>query len=107
MSRVGKSPIQLPSGVNVRVSSGVISVNGPKGSLEQAAMPGITVKQEDNQITIARANDEAVNRANHGLIRSLVSNMVKGVSEGFERKLELNGVGFRVNLVGNVLKFNL
>lgn len=107
MSRVGTSPIQLPAGVSVSISPSIIAVNGPKGSLEQPALPGITVKQEDSLVTVSRANDEAVNRANHGLMRTLVNNMVKGVSEGFERKLELNGVGFKVNLAGNVLKFNL
>jgi large subunit ribosomal protein L6 len=107
MSRIGKLPVDLPSGVTITVDDDFITVNGTKGSLKQFTMPGISVKQDDNQIIVARENDEAANRARHGLMRSLVNNMVVGVSAGFEKKLEINGVGYRVALQGTDLKFNL
>lgn len=107
MSRIGKQPIQIPSGVTVVVEPDAITVNGSKGSLTQFTMPGISVKQEDSDILITRANDEAANRARHGLMRSLLANMVQGVSQGFEKKLEINGVGYRVAMQGQDLKFNL
>lgn len=107
MSRIGKLPIQLPSGVTITVDPNVITVNGSKGTLSQATLPGITVKQEGDVVLVTRVNDEAENRARHGLMRSLVNNMVVGVSQGFEKKLELNGVGYRVALAGDSLKFNL
>src|SRR5690606_20890306 len=84
-----------------------ITVAGSKGTLKQFTMPGVTVKVEDNQAVVTRDNDEPVNRSKHGLMRSLVANMVEGVSKGFEKKLELNGVGYRVALAGQGLKFNL
>lgn len=107
MSRIGKLPIAIPSGVTITVDPAEITVNGPKGSLSQFTMPGVTVKQEGDQVIVSRDNDEAVNRAKHGLMRSLVNNMIVGVSKGFEKKLEVNGVGFRVNLAGNDLKMFL
>lgn len=107
MSRIGKQPIAIPSGVTITVDPAEITVNGPKGSLKQFTMPGITVKQEGNEVIVTRENDEAQNRARHGLMRSLINNMVVGVSQGFEKKLEVNGVGFRVNLAGSDLKMNL
>lgn len=107
MSRIGKQPIDLPSGVTIVVDPQTITVNGSKGTLSQFTMPGVSVKQEDNQVQVSRDNDEAINRARHGLMRSLVSNMVVGVSTGFTKQLELNGVGYRVALAGNGLKFNL
>jgi large subunit ribosomal protein L6 len=107
MSRIGKQPIDIPSGVTVEAADDFITVNGTKGSLKQFTIPGVTVAQQDNQIVVTRANDEAANRARHGLMRSLVANMVKGVSEGFEKKLEINGVGYRVAPQGSDLKFNL
>lgn len=107
MSRIGKLPIAIPSGVTITVDPAEITVNGPKGSLSQFTMPGVTVKQEGNEVIVTRDNDEAVNRAKHGLMRSLVNNMIVGVSKGFEKKLEVNGVGFRVNLAGNDLKMFL
>jgi large subunit ribosomal protein L6 len=107
MSRIGKVPIQIPSGVTVEVNKDFITVNGPKGSLSQFTMSGINVSVEDGQVLVNRANDEAENRARHGLMRSLVSNMVSGVSQGFEKKLEINGVGYRVQPQGADLKFNL
>lgn len=107
MSRIGKLPIALPSGVTITVDKDQIQVNGPKGSLMQFTMPGINIKTEDNQVIVTRLNDEAANRARHGLMRSLLANMVTGVSEGFSKKLEINGVGYRVNMAGADLRFNL
>jgi large subunit ribosomal protein L6 len=107
MSRVGKMPIALPSNVTLSAQGNTITVNGPKGSLEQVTLPGIKVEVADGQIVVTRVNDEAENRARHGLMRSLISNMVVGVDKGFEKKLEINGVGYRVQAQGSDLKFNL
>lgn len=107
MSRVGNSPITIPSGVSVTINDQEITVSGTKGTLSQFTMPGITVKEDNGQLVITRANDEKMVKAKHGLMRALLNNMVTGVSQGFEKKLEINGVGFRVNLAGNTLKFNL
>ena len=107
MSRIGKQPINLPAGVRVTADEQAVTVSGPKGSLTQFAMPGIKVVQADEQVVVTRTNDEASTMAQHGLMRSLLTNMVEGVSRGFERKLELNGVGYRVNLAGSDLKFSL
>ena len=107
MSRIGKLPIALPSGVTITVDPETITVAGSKGTLKQFTMPGVTVKHEDNEVIVTRENDEPKNRAKHGLMRSLVNNMVEGVSHGFSKKLEINGVGFRVALQGADLKFNL
>jgi large subunit ribosomal protein L6 len=107
MSRVGKLPIQIPSGVTITVDPDFVTVAGPKGTLKQFTMPGVTVAAEDNQVVVTRANDEPKIRAKHGLMRALVNNMVVGVSTGFSKKLEINGVGFRVMLQGADLKFNL
>jgi large subunit ribosomal protein L6 len=108
MSRIGKQPITIPSGVTITVDPDFVTVAGPKGTLKQFAMPGVTVSVSDNQeAAVTRVNDEAVNRAKHGLMRSLVNNMVVGVSQGFSKKLEINGVGYRVTTQGADLKFNL
>lgn len=107
MSRIGKLPIAIPSGVTITVDPDFVTVAGSKGTLKQFTMPGVTVKVEDSQAVVTRDNDEAINRSKHGLMRTLVSNMVIGVSEGFSKKLEINGVGYRVNLQGSDLKFNL
>jgi large subunit ribosomal protein L6 len=107
VSRVGKQPIQVPSGVTVTVDNGFVTVNGSKGSLQQPMLPGIKISQEEGSVLVSRQNDEAVNRARHGLMRSLLNNMVNGVSQGFEKKLEINGVGYRVQQQGQDLKFNL
>lgn len=107
MSRIGKLPIALPSGVTITVDPDNITVAGSKGTLKQFTMPGVTVKHEENEVIVTRENDEPKNRAKHGLMRSLVNNMVEGVSHGFSKKLEINGVGFRVALQGADLKFNL
>lgn len=107
MSRVGKLPIQIPSGVTITVDPDFVTVQGSKGTLKQFTMPGITVKQEGEEVLVTRANDEQVLRAKHGLMRTLVSNMIVGVSQGFSKKLEINGVGYRVVAQGTDLKFNL
>lgn len=107
MSRVGKLPIQIPSGVTITVDPDFVTVTGPKGTLKQFTMPGITVAVEGDQVVVTRANDEPKIRAKHGLMRALVNNMVNGVSQGFSKKLEINGVGFRVAMQGADLKFNL
>ncbi len=107
MSRIGKLPIPIPSGVTITVDPDFVTVAGSKGTLKQFTMPGVTVKVEEGQAIVTRDNDEAVNRSKHGLMRTLVSNMVTGVSQGFEKKLEITGVGYRVNMQGADLKFNL
>lgn len=107
MSRIGKLPVTIPSGVTITVDTDLITVNGPKGSLSQFTMPGVSVKQEGETMVVTRENDEPKNRAKHGLMRSLVNNMVVGVTEGFSKKLEIQGVGFRVALAGADLKMNL
>jgi large subunit ribosomal protein L6 len=107
MSRVGKMPIPIPGGVTVTVDDAAVTVAGSKGTLSQSTLPGITVAQAGDQVTVTRANDEAANRARHGLMRSLVNNMVTGVSQGFSKQLEINGVGYRVSQAGTDLKFNL
>jgi large subunit ribosomal protein L6 len=107
MSRIGKLPIDIPSGVTITVDQDWITVAGSKGTLKQFTMPGITVAQEENQILVTRVDDEAMHRSKHGLMRTLVDNMVVGVSKGFEKKLEINGVGYRVAMAGQGLKMNL
>ncbi|HSX30183.1 MAG TPA: 50S ribosomal protein L6 [Candidatus Saccharimonadales bacterium] len=107
MSRIGKQPIMIPSGVTITVDPDFVTVNGAKGTLKQFTMPGVTVSVDDGVATVTRMNDEAQYRAKHGLMRSLVNNMVVGVSQGFSKKLEINGVGYRVAQQGADLKFNL
>jgi large subunit ribosomal protein L6 len=107
MSRIGKLPIKVPSGVTITVDDNSIVVNGPSGSLEQFMMPGILIKQENNEIYVNRTTDEKEHRAKHGLMRSLINNMVIGVTKGFIKKLEINGVGYRANMEGNKLKLSL
>src|SRR5215210_1089660 len=100
MSRVGKLPIEIPSGVTITVDPELITVAGSKGTLTQAQLEGITVTVNDNVATITRASDEPKLRAKHGLMRALINNMVLGVSKGFSKQLELNGVGYRVAMAG-------
>ncbi|HJQ07909.1 MAG TPA: 50S ribosomal protein L6 [Candidatus Saccharimonadales bacterium] len=107
MSRIGKLPIPIPSGVTITVDPDFVTVAGSKGTLKQFTMPGITVSVDGDKAIVTRINDDAPNRAKHGLMRTLISNMVTGVSKGFEKKLEINGVGYRVNMQGADLKFNL
>jgi len=107
MSRIGKLPIGVPSGVTITVDEAEITVTGSKGTLKQFTMPGISIVQADNQLIFTRINDEPKNRAKHGLMRALVNNMVVGVTTGFSKKLEINGVGYRVAAQGADLKLNL
>lgn len=107
MSRIGKLPINIPSGVTITVDPDFVTVAGSKGTLKQFTMPGVTVTVDGNVATVTRENDEPVNRAKHGLMRSLINNMVVGVSQGFSKQLEINGVGYRVAAQGADLKFNL
>jgi large subunit ribosomal protein L6 len=107
MSRIGKLPITIPSGVTITVDPDTITVAGNKGTLKQFTMPGIEVKVADGEAVVSRIDDEQEHRAKHGLMRTLVNNMVVGVSRGFEKKLELNGVGYRVSLAGVGLKLAL
>src|ERR1700743_441136 len=107
MSRIGKLPLAIASGVTITVDDKEITVSGGKGTLKQFTMPGISVKQDGDQVVVTRVNDEPVNRAKHGLMRPLINNMVVGVSQGFSRKLEINGVGYRAAMQGTDLKLNL
>ena len=108
MSRIGKQPVTLPSGVTVSVGAdNIITVKGPKGQLTQSIDRDITVEVKDGAVQIARPTDQIRHRALHGLYRSLVSNMVKGVTEGFKKNLELVGVGFKATNQGNVLDLAL
>ena len=107
MSRIGKLPISIPSGVTVTSKDGVITVKDPKGELSQCVDPTIEVKVENNQIELTRPNDEKETKAKHGLYRALINNMVKGVSEGYRKELELVGVGYRAQNQGQVLELSL
>lgn len=107
MSRIGKLPISIPSGVTVSVKDNTVTVKGPKGELSQSINPRISVKVEDGQIEFTRPTDEKNDKAMHGLYRALVNNMVVGVSEGYKKEMELVGVGYRVSNNGNVIEFSL
>lgn len=107
MSRIGKQPVKIPSGVAVTIDKRSVTINGPKGSLDQSILAGLKIAQEDDNLIVSRLDDSAETRAKHGLIRSLINNKVEGVSQGFTKQLELNGVGYRVNLAGSDLKFNV
>ena len=108
MSRIGKAPVAVPSGVDVTVAGGTITVKGPKGSLSRAIPGDITVAVEDGTLQVSRPDDERQNRALHGLTRSLVNNMVIGVTEGFKKNLEIVGVGYRAEAQGpTTLRLNL
>lgn len=108
MSRIGKQPVVVPSGVTVSVGSdNVVAVKGPKGELKQAIDRDITVEVKDGQVNLVRPTDQIRHRALHGLYRSIVSNLVQGVTEGYTRKLELIGVGFKASHQGNVLDLTL
>ena len=107
MSRIGKQPIPVPSGVTVAIEPGVVRVNGPKGELSERIPRDITVAQEDEQIVVKRPTDRGEHRALHGLTRSLVANMVTGVTDGYEKTLEIQGVGYRAQKKGNDLELSL
>ena len=107
MSRIGKQPIEIPSGVTITVDADFVTVAGPKGELKQFTMPGINVEVVDNQVIVTRENDERGPKDKHGLMRTLIANMVTGVTKGFEKQLVITGVGYRVALVGTTLKMSL
>jgi large subunit ribosomal protein L6 len=107
MSRIGKLPIPVPANVDVTIDGQQISVKGPKGTLAHTIAEPITVEREDGVLAIKRPDDERRNRALHGLTRSLVNNLVVGVTDGYEKKLEIHGVGYRVQLKGSDLEFSL
>ena len=108
MSRIGKMPVSLPAGVEVTLGEGnLVTVKGPKGSLTQKLSDKITLSKEDGVINVSRPNDEKENRALHGLTRTLLNNMVVGVTEGYKKELDVNGVGYRVAKEGKKLTMNI
>lgn len=108
MSRIGKLPIAIPSGVSINVSEdNVVTVKGPKGELFQQVSPGMKIEVQNGTLTITRPNEEKEQRSLHGLYRSLIHNMVVGVSEGYKKELELIGVGYRVSNQGQLLELSL
>ncbi|RNC69353.1 MAG: 50S ribosomal protein L6 [Desulfuromonadales bacterium] len=107
MSRIGKRPIEIPSGVKVDFSSPILKVEGPKGALSREIMTGVTLEITDTTILVSRADDGLKSRSAHGLTRTLISNMVDGVTKGFERVLEISGVGYRAEAKGDVLNLSL
>lgn len=107
MSRIGKLPIKIPSGVTITVDDDFVTVIGSKGTLKQFTMPGIVATVEGDTLTVGRMSDEREHRSKHGLMRTLIQNMVTGVTEGFKKQLEINGVGFRAVVQGTTLKMQL
>ena len=108
MSRIGRMPISVPAGVDVKIEAGnLVTVKGPKGTLTQQLSPAMTIAQEGAELHVTRPNDEKANRSLHGLTRTLLHNMVVGVTEGFKKNLEVNGVGYRVAKEGTKLVMNL
>ena len=107
MSRIGKQPVTIPDGVSVDVGPGRVSVNGPKGELSQTVSPEMSVAVEDGTLTVARPTDRAPHRALHGLTRSLIANMVEGVTEGYSKELQIQGVGYRARLQGKSLELTV
>ena len=100
MSRIGKQPVPFPSSVEVTIEPDVVRVNGPRGTLEERVSTDLTIEKDDGQITVTRPTNRGEHRALHGLTRSLIANMVTGVTEGFEKRLEIQGVGYRAALRG-------
>jgi large subunit ribosomal protein L6 len=107
MSRIGKKPIQVPDGVTVDVKPGHVAVKGPKGELAQDISSEMKVSQDDGVLTVERPTDRGEHRALHGLTRSLIANMVQGVTDGYEKRLEIQGVGYRARLQGKSLELAL
>jgi large subunit ribosomal protein L6 len=107
MSRIGRKPIEIPDGVEIDVKPGAVRVKGPKGELQQIVNRDMKISVDDGTLTVARPTDRGDHRALHGLTRSLIANMVEGVTDGFERRLEIQGVGYRANLRGKALEMSL
>jgi len=107
VSRIGKKPIAVPEGVEIDVKPGKVSVKGPKGELSQAVSPDMRVSQDNGTLTVERPTDRGEHRALHGLTRSLIANMVEGVTGGFEKRLEIQGGGYRARLQGKTLELSV
>jgi large subunit ribosomal protein L6 len=107
MSRIGKKPVAIPGGVQVTLKDSVVAVKGPKGELKRPLPEGVQVSVEKTAINVARESDEPNIRARHGLVRALINNMIEGVTKGFERKLEINGVGYKAEVAGDKLNMSL
>lgn len=107
MSRIGRAPVEIPAGVEIKIEDGVVSVKGPKGTLSQKIGKNISVVAEGNELKVSRANDQKENRAQHGLYRALIHNMVVGVTKGFEKSLIINGVGYKAQMQGKKLVLNI
>jgi large subunit ribosomal protein L6 len=107
MSRIGKLPIDIPSGVTITVDQQMIVVTGPKGKLETPVLDGMILGNAEGKFTVSRASDTKIHKSFHGLMRTLISNMVIGVTKGFDKKLEINGVGYKANLQGRTLNLAL
>ena len=107
MSRIGRKPIEIPGSVNVGLSPGRVQVNGPLGELSQQVPPRMTIEQREGEIVVTRPTERGEDRALHGLTRSLIANMVEGVTKGFEKRLEIQGVGYRATLRGSALELNV
>jgi large subunit ribosomal protein L6 len=107
MSRIGRKPIEIPEGVTVDVKPGAVMVKGPKGELSQTVSPQMTVAEGDGALTVTRPTDRGEDRALHGLTRSLIANMVEGVTAGYEKRLEIQGVGYRARLQGKALELSV
>ena len=107
MSRIGKAPIEVPAGVTVQVEPGRVAVSGPLGSLQQVVPQRMKIEQHEGQVVVTRPTERGEDRALHGLTRTLVANMVQGVTQGFEKKLEIQGVGYRAALKGTDLELNV
>ena len=107
MSRIGKLPIEIPGSVDVQIGDGLVTVKGPKGELRQTVSRDLSFEREDSQLIVKRPTNRGEHRALHGLTRSLVFNMVQGVTEGFEKRLEIQGVGYRAQLRGKTLELVL
>jgi large subunit ribosomal protein L6 len=107
VSRIGRKPVTVPDGVTVDIKPGMVSVKGPKGELSQALSPDMKVTQSDATLTVDRPTDRGEHRALHGLTRSLIANMVTGVTDGYEKRLEIQGVGYRARLQGKALELSV
>jgi large subunit ribosomal protein L6 len=107
MSRIGRKPVPVPDGVTIDAGAGVVTVKGPKGELSQHVSNDMTIEQDSGVLTVARPTDRGEHRALHGLTRSLIANMVEGVTEGFEKRLEIQGVGYRARLQGKALELSV
>ncbi|MDY3333151.1 MAG: 50S ribosomal protein L6 [Gallibacter sp.] len=107
MSRIGLKPVNLPAGVEVKIDANVVTVKGPKGELQQAISDRLTVSVEETEVKVARPTDSKTDKAQHGLARTLIANMIEGVTQGFTKTLELNGVGYKVDKKGDTLVMHL